>query len=157
MWNDKSLSNLLYFPNFCSAIDRLHLCHLKTPCCDSETFKVKVYLTVSRHFSAQSFSPVLVLAFAWQLFSSLHLCLAPCLGCLIVLQFHNWLTKFWTRTVLDFCQAVWLNMFLLLYCIINHNSESASQGEGCCIVVRDQYCGTELFPYTKECFQNDKR
>jgi hypothetical protein len=52
-----------------------------------ETFKVKVYLPVSRHFPAQPFRPVLVLAFAWQLFSSLHLRLAPLLGSLIVLQF----------------------------------------------------------------------
>ncbi len=51
-----------------------------------ETFKVKVYLAVSRHFSAQPFCPVLVLAFAWQLFSSLHLRLAPFLGSLIVLS-----------------------------------------------------------------------
>jgi hypothetical protein len=36
----------------------------------------------------------LVLAFAWQLFSSLHLRLAPFLGSLIVLQFHNWPSKF---------------------------------------------------------------
>ncbi len=38
-----------------------------------------------------------------------------------------------------FCQAVWLNLFLLLYCNVNLISESASQGEGCCIMVRDQY------------------
>ncbi len=38
-----------------------------------------------------------------------------------------------------FCQAVWLNLFLLLYCIVNLISKSASQGEGCCIIVRDQY------------------
>ncbi len=50
------------------------------------TFKVKVYLAVSRHFPAQPFCLVLVLAFAWQLFSSLHLCLAPFLGSSIVLQ-----------------------------------------------------------------------
>jgi hypothetical protein len=50
-----------------------------------ETFKVKVYLPVSRHFPAQPFRPVLVLAFAWQLLSILHLHLAPFLGSLIVL------------------------------------------------------------------------
>ncbi len=47
-----------------------------------ETFKVKVYLAVSRHFSAQPFCLVLVLTFAWQLFSSLHLHLAPWSWCL---------------------------------------------------------------------------
>ncbi len=66
-----------------------------------ETFKVKVYLAVSRHFPAQPFCPVLVLAFAWQLFSSLHLCLAPFLGSLIVLQLQYWSSKFWKSTVLD--------------------------------------------------------
>ncbi len=35
MWNDESLSNLLYFPNLSSVIDRTHQIHLKTPCCDS--------------------------------------------------------------------------------------------------------------------------
>ncbi len=50
-----------------------------------ETCKVKVYLTVSRHYPAQPFHPVLVLAFAWQLFSSSHLRLVPFLGSLIVL------------------------------------------------------------------------
>ncbi len=34
MWNNKSISNLPYFPNFCSVIYRQHLCHLKAPCCD---------------------------------------------------------------------------------------------------------------------------
>ncbi len=32
-----------------------------------------------------------------------------------------------------------MNLFLLLYCIVNLISESASQGEVCCIIVRDQY------------------
>jgi hypothetical protein len=45
---------------------------LKTPCLKVETFKVKVYLAGSRHFPPQPFCPVLVLAFAWQVFSSLH-------------------------------------------------------------------------------------
>ncbi len=89
----------------------------KHPVVIVETFKVKVYLTVSRHFPAQPFHPVLVLAFALQLFSSLHLCLAPFLGSLIVLQFQYWLSKFWKSTVLDsaktfgeicfFCYIAW--------------------------------------------------
>jgi hypothetical protein len=67
---------------------------LKTPVVIVETFRVKVYLTVSRHFPAQPFCPALVLAFALQLFSSLHLRLAPFFGSLIVLQFQYWLLKF---------------------------------------------------------------
>ncbi len=101
-------------------------------------FKVKVYLAVSRHFPAQPFCPVLVLTFAWQLFSSLHLCLAPFLGSSIVLQFQYWSSNVWKEYCAWFCQAVWLNLFLLLYCIVNLISESASQGEGCCIIVRGQ-------------------
>jgi hypothetical protein len=58
-----------------------------------ETFKVKVYLAVSRHFPAQLFCPVLVLAFAWQFFSSLHLRLVPFLGSSIVLQLQYWSSK----------------------------------------------------------------
>jgi hypothetical protein len=56
-----------------------------------ETFKVKVYLAVSRYYPAQPFCLVLVLAFAWQLFSSLLLRLASFLGSLTVPQLHNML------------------------------------------------------------------
>ncbi len=92
-----------------SLFSNLLLCHWqitplsfwKHPVVIVETFKVKVYLAVSRHFSPQTFCPVLVLAFAWQLFSSLHLRLAPFLGSSIVLQFQYWLSKFWKSTVLD--------------------------------------------------------
>ncbi len=73
----------------------------KHPVVIVETFKVKVYLAVSRHLPAQTFCPVLVLAFAWQLFSSLHLRLPPFLGSSIVLQLQYWLSKFWKSTVLD--------------------------------------------------------
>ncbi len=66
-----------------------------------ETFKVKVYLVVSRHFPAQPFCPVLVLAFAWQFFSSLHLRLMPFLGSSYVLKLQYWPSKFWKSTVLD--------------------------------------------------------
>ncbi len=60
MWNDKSLSNLLFFP-------KLFLCHWqitplsfwKHPFVIVETFKVKVYLVVSRHYPAQPFHLVL--------------------------------------------------------------------------------------------------
>ncbi len=64
----------------------------KHPVVIVETFKIKVYLPVSRPYPAPPFRPVLVLAFAWQLFSSLHLCLAPFLGSSIVLQLQYWST-----------------------------------------------------------------
>ncbi len=99
--NDNSLSNLLYFPNFSSVIDRTHHIHVKTPCGDSWDIQGQVYLADSRHDPAQPFCLVLVLAFAWQLFSSLHLRLAPFLGSLIVLQLHNWSSKFWKSIMLD--------------------------------------------------------
>ncbi len=92
-----------------SLFPKLLLCHWqkiplsfwKHPVVIVETFKVKVYLAVSRHFPAQPFGPVLVLAFAWQPFSSLYLRLASFLGSSIILQFHNWLLKFWKSTLLD--------------------------------------------------------
>ncbi len=85
-----------------SLFPKLLLCHWqitplsfwKHPVVIVETFKVKVYLPVPRHFSAQPFCPVMVLAFAWQLFSSLHLHLAPFLGSLIVLQLQYWCQNF---------------------------------------------------------------
>ncbi len=73
----------------------------KHPVVKVETFKVKVYLAVSWHYPAQPFCPVLVLVFAWQLFSSLHLRLAPFLGSSIVLQLQYWSSNFWKSTVLD--------------------------------------------------------
>jgi hypothetical protein len=77
-----------------SLFPKLLLCHWqitplsfqKHPVVIVETFKVKVYLAVLRHFPAQPFCLVLMLAFAWQLFSSLHLRLAPFLGSSIALQ-----------------------------------------------------------------------
>ncbi len=89
----------------------------KHPVVIVETFKVKVYLVVSRHFPAQPFFPVLVLAFAWQHFSSLHLHLAPFLGSLIVLQFQYWLSKFWKGTVLDSANHLVESVsFAILHC-----------------------------------------
>ncbi len=51
------------FPKLFHGIDRLHQLHLKMPFCDSWDIQVKVSLTVSRHYPAQSFHLVLVLAF----------------------------------------------------------------------------------------------
>ncbi len=84
----------------------------KHPVVMIETFKVKVYLVVSRHFPTQPFCPVLVLAFAWQLFSSLHLHLAPFLGISIVLQLQYWSSKFWKSTVPDSAKLFsWIYLF----------------------------------------------
>jgi hypothetical protein len=48
--------------------------------------------------------------------------------------------KIWKEYCAWFCQAVCSNLFLLLpSCIVNLSSKSASQGEGYCIIVRDQY------------------
>ncbi len=73
---------------------------LKTPCCDSWDIQGQSLSRGFKAFSCTILLPVLVLAFAWQLFSSLHLHLVPFLGS-IVLQFHNWLLKFWKSIVLD--------------------------------------------------------
>ncbi len=45
--------------------------------------------------------------------------------------------KIWKEYCAWFCQAVWSNLFLS--CIVNLFSKSVCQGEGCCIIVRDQY------------------
>ncbi len=60
-WQISHQSSL--FPKLFHGIDRTHQLHLKTICCDSWDNQVKVYLTVSRHYPAQPFHPVLVLAF----------------------------------------------------------------------------------------------
>ncbi len=129
----------------------LWLCHWqitplsfwKHPVVIVKTFKVKVYLAVSRHFPALPFRPVLVLAFfAWQLFSSLHLRLAPFLGKFLGVRLYsnyNIGRQNFERVLCLILPTVWLNLLLLLYCVVNLISESASQGEGCCIIVRDQW------------------
>ncbi len=64
MWNDKYLIKLLYFPNFFMALTEDTKFIWKHSDVIVETFKVKVYLVVLRHYPAQPFRPVLVLAFA---------------------------------------------------------------------------------------------
>ncbi len=87
----------------------------KHPVVIVETFKVKVYLAISRHNPAQPFCLVLVLAFAWQLFSSSHLRLSPFLGSLNALQLHNWSSKFWKSTVLDSAKPFgWICFFCFI-------------------------------------------
>ncbi len=141
MLNDKSLSNLLYFSNFSSVIDRTHQIHLKTPCCDSWDIQGQ---SLSRGFKALSCTQN---PFAWSW--CLHL-LGNFLVACICAWCHIW--EFYctpiTQLVIEilkeycawFCQAIWSNMFLLLLtCIVNLFSKSASQEEACCIIVRDQF------------------
>ncbi len=101
MWNDKSLSNLFIFPNICSVIDRQHLCHLKTPCCDSWDIQGQSLSRGFKAFFCTTFSPGLGACICLATFSSLHLRLMPFLGSLIVLQLKYWSSKFWNSTVLD--------------------------------------------------------
>ncbi len=61
-WQISQQSSL--FPKLFHGINRRHQLHLKTLGCDSWDIQVKVYLAVSRHFPAQPFCLVLVLAFA---------------------------------------------------------------------------------------------
>ncbi len=56
MWNDKSLINLYYFPNFSLSLTEHNKFIWKHPVVIVETFKVKVYLAVSRHYPAQPFA-----------------------------------------------------------------------------------------------------
>ncbi len=153
MWNDKSLSNLLYFPNF-------WLCHWqitplsfwKHPVVIVETFKVKSILQFQGIFLhnpfAQSWCLHLLGNFlvacicAWRHFLGVQLYSKYNIGC------QNF----------ERVQAIWSNLFLLIYCVVNLISESASQGEGCCIIVRDQYLSSGSTA-ALNCFltQNHKR
>jgi hypothetical protein len=72
---------------------------LKTPCCDSGDIQGQSLSCGFEVFCCTTL--FLVLAFAWQLFSSLHLRLAPFLGTSIVLQFPYWSSKFQKSTVFD--------------------------------------------------------
>ncbi len=100
MWNDKSLINLLYFPNIFMALTEHTNFIWKHSDVIVETFKSKSILWF-KALSCTTLSPGLGACIcAWQLFSSLHLCLAPFLGSMIVLQLHNWSSKFGKSTVL---------------------------------------------------------
>ncbi len=55
-------------------IDRRYQLHLKTLWCDSWDIQVSIYLAVSKHYPAQPFCPVLVLAFALGNFLDAHVC-----------------------------------------------------------------------------------
>jgi hypothetical protein len=75
---------------------------LKTPCCDSWDIQGQSLSCGFKAFSCTTLSPGLGACIcAWQLFCSFRLCLAPFLGSLIILQLHNWSSKFWKSTVLD--------------------------------------------------------
>ncbi len=138
MWNDKSLINLLYFSNYSMALAEHTNFILRHPLVIVETFKSKS-LVVSRHYPAQPFCLVLVLAFG--LGNFLVACICAWHHFLGVRLYSNYTIGRcnWKEYCAWFCQAIWLNLFLLLLsCIVNLISESASQGESCCIIVRDQ-------------------
>ncbi len=63
MWNDKSLINLLYFPNFFMALTDYTNFICKCHFCDIWDIQVKVSLANSMHYPAQPFCLVLVLVF----------------------------------------------------------------------------------------------
>ncbi len=133
-----------------SLFPKLLLCHWqmtplsfwKHPVVIVETFKVKVYLAVSRHFPAQPFCLVLVLAFAWQLFSSLHLRLAPFLRSSIVLQLQYWLSKCWKSAVLDSANRLVESVSSAIFHCQSYLQECISRGgllhysEGSVVVLR---------------------
>ncbi len=73
MWNDKSLINLLCFTNFFMVLTEHTNFIWKQPFVIVETFKSKS-LVVSRHYPAQPFCQVLVLAFALGNFLVAHIC-----------------------------------------------------------------------------------
>ncbi len=146
MWNDQSLTNLLYFPNFFMALTGHTNFIWKCPCVIIELFKSKS-LTVSRHYPAQPFCSLLVLTYVLGNFLVACICAwRHFLGVWLYFNYTNCtpitqlVIKIWKEYSAWFCQAAWLNLFLLLLsCTVNHSSKSASQGEGCCIIVRDQY------------------
>ncbi len=128
------------FPKHFHGIGRRHQLHLKKLWYYSWDIQVKVYLAVSWHYPAQPFCSVLVLAFA--------------LGNSLVARICAWHHLLGVRLYSNYtiCHqnservpclirpSHLVDLFLLLLsCIVNLFSKSASQGEGCCIIVRDQY------------------
>ncbi len=109
----------------------------KYPVVIVETFKVKVYLAVSRYFPALPFTQ------SWcshLLGNYLVACICAWCHFLGVWLYSNYniCCQNFERVLCLILPTVWSNLFLLLYCIVNLISESASHGEGCCIIVRDQ-------------------
>ncbi len=128
-----------------------------------ETFKSKS-LPVSRHYPAQPFCPVLVLAFvlgnflvacicAWHHFLGVRLYSNYTIGhqnleialCLIL---PSHLVESVSSTSISHCQP------FLQECVSRRGLLNYSEGS---VFVLRYYCGTELFLTTKEFFQNDKR
>ncbi len=145
------------------ALDRTHQLHLKTLWCDSWDIQVKVYLMVSRHYPAQPFCLVLVLAFelgnawvacicAWHHFLGVWLYSNYTIGhqnfervlCLIL---PSHLVKSVSSASILRCQSV------LWECVSRRGLLHYSEGS---VFVLRKYWGTESFPTTKEWFQNDK-
>ncbi len=139
IWNHKSLSNLLYFPNFCSVIDRQHFSHLKTSCCDSWDIQDQI---LSHSFKA--FSCTNLFAWSWcshLLGNILVACICTWCHFLGVWLYSNSTIgrQNFERVLCLILPSRLVKSVYLLYCIVNLISKSASQGEGCCIIMRDQY------------------
>ncbi len=163
MWNDKSLSNLLYFPNFSSVIDRTHQIYLKTPCCDSWDIQGQ---SLSR--GVKAFSCTTLFSRSW----CLHLPGNFLVACICTWRHFLGVQLYSNSTI---CRQNFERVLCLILpsCLVesvpfsilrcqSYLWECISRrglfhySEGSVFVLRE-YCGTELFPYTKECFQNDKR
>ncbi len=164
MWSDKYLKKFFTFLKLFHGIDRRHQCHLKTLLCDRWDIQVKVYLAVSTHYPPQPFCSVLVLAFA--------------LGNILLSHICTWHHFLGVQLYSNYTIGHWNSERVLCMIMPSHLVESVSSAsilccqsylqecvsrrellhysEGSVLILR-YYCGTELFPYTKECFQNDKR
>ncbi len=92
------------------------------------------------HYPAQPFRPVLVLAFVLGIFLVAHICAwRHFLGVQLYSNYtigHQNLER--VLCLILPCRLV-KSVSSTSICIVNLSSESASQGEGCCIIVRDQY------------------
>ncbi len=156
MWNDESLINVFISQTFSWHWQNTSP-YSKTLCCDSWDIQVKVYLTVSGHYPAQPFHSVLVIAFAldnslvtriwaWHHFLGVQLYSNYTIGHqnlkrVLCLFLPSRLVESVSSASILHCQPI------LWECILRRVLLHYSEGS----------VFTELFPTTKECFQNDKR
>ncbi len=129
-----------FFPKLFHGIDRTHQLHLRTLWCDSWDIQVKVYLAVSRHYPAQPFCLVLVLTFA--LGNSLVARICTWHHFLGVWLYSNYTIghQYFERVlclILPSHLVEYVSSASILHC--HFFSKNASQEEGCCIIVRNQY------------------
>ncbi len=152
-----------FFPNVFMALTEHTNFIWKCPFVMVETFESKS-LVVSRHYPAQPFCPVLVLAFV--LGNFLVACICTWHHFLGVLLYSNYTIGHWNlervlRLILPSRLVESVSSASILRCQPFLRESVSRRGffhysEGSVFVLR-QYCGTELFPTTKECFHNVKR